>query len=1227
MNKKFFLGLIIIVLLGLIPLTYFREGKMIFGGDHGLWILNPWQQIKSDIFVWNTRGIEAFAPYFPLLVLPLLLLGVLQSLGVPPFISEAILLTLLFIGMGIGAYLLSISIFGKKRTLLNLGVALFYMFNPYSMIQWSIPSYINLASLVQYPLMLALFIRGLSSSRIAKNSFIFAFGSIFLSVGFFMPSYLIISILSFLFYFVFHYFFLAKGPGEKKQALKYVSICFLLFFIFHSWWILTFASLFNEGLSWFKTSSMGLEWTVSNYSKHSSFTDLFQLQGWPGWGTDTFGYDKNYVENFFLIIASFLPIATAVIGLLLLNRTKRIDLTEKKKILFFLAFFLIALFLNKGTHEPYGQVNYWLYHYIPGFAIFRTVFVKLGVILSLSMAVLVGIGIETIKEFSLERRSKWFSFFLIGVLALYSLYNYPFFTGENVLPKRAFSGSSPKHELPPSYLDVAKYLNKKPQQSKVFSLPGQGGWSVFNFSKDDLYIGVDVFAELVNKTFILAHTEGNLLKDAAYHAFEHSDLRGVEKILGMLNVQNLIMHNDVNPKVLGGYPPEDIKIKVDNYSLISKEKDLGQLTLYKIPDDNFYPHLYVPEKKIYLVGDQEKAENFLNLGESNEINALFFDEDNMRSKTNPREIKEIKNTLISSSATDFREIKDKFRKLVIIPFARFTPDHKLYWYIEQKEKKNEKVLKGLTQQLLETKLLYANKRLVELQNLAWEQKFSYYNATLAKYRKKMDEVVALLEKEESRKNYLVEKILRTQAYLEKQNEFLRSRTEDELLPFENKVSTTKELINNQRLQRYLEEKMNNSVFGSPQEPPNAPVIYHLTIPSTGKYNLTLKKLSSDIRFYNLKSAMKAKIIKMGKPGKTALLGKIGEDKNWFIFDGVNLEEGEYILSIDKPEAINLIDGKKWESFEKNSLLRFDKDSFYLEANIRPSAVVNQIKNFAPGDFYKIEFDYQTEKGIAPIFQVWQSTVRNPNREALLRNLSPELLIREMNWKGFIIEKKSDDRKNSFNLAIDSNWHHFETTMQINVLTKSLYFALVVGEKNEQGFVPSAHNFKNFRLEKIFSNSISFQSSNNITQKIPSIEFTKLAPTLYKIKVIGATEPFDLIFSENFHSFWKAYVKSTFSSDKKTTSNQSLSYFSGKVKEDIGEFKIINPELLKIMFESPLPDEKHFIANGYANAWRVEKTGNFEIILEFWPQRLLYLGTTFVLLTVVTFAVVKLKRYA
>jgi hypothetical protein len=87
-------------------------------------------------------------------------------------------------------------------------------------------------------------------------------------------------------------------------------------------------------------------------------------------------------------------------------------------------------------------------------------------------------------------------------------------------------------------------------------------------------------------------------------------------------------------------------------------------------------------------------------------------------------------------------------------------------------------------------------------------------------------------------------------------------------------------------------------------------------------------------------------------------------------------------------------------------------------------------------------------------------------------------------------------------------------------------------------------------------------------KGPAIVYEKLNPTKYVAHITNASEPFFLVFSESYHKDWVAYVN--------------------------GE---------------QLPDDQHFMANGYANAWYINKTGTYTITLEFWPQKLFYVGST------------------
>jgi len=88
------------------------------------------------------------------------------------------------------------------------------------------------------------------------------------------------------------------------------------------------------------------------------------------------------------------------------------------------------------------------------------------------------------------------------------------------------------------------------------------------------------------------------------------------------------------------------------------------------------------------------------------------------------------------------------------------------------------------------------------------------------------------------------------------------------------------------------------------------------------------------------------------------------------------------------------------------------------------------------------------------------------------------------------------------------------------------------------------------------------SDNNL-----SVRYEKINPTNYVVHV-KASRSFFLVFSESYHKDWVAYVDG-----------------------------------------QQIPNEYHYMANGFANSWYINKTGSFTVTLEFWPQRLFYIGAT------------------
>ena len=161
----------------------------------------------------------------------------------------------------------------------------------------------------------------------------------------------------------------------------------------------------------------------------------------------------------------------------------------------------------------------------------------------------------------------------------------------------------------------------------------------------------------------------------------------------------------------------------------------------------------------------------------------------------------------------------------------------------------------------------------------------------------------------------------------------------------------------------------------------------------------------------------------------------------------------------------------------------------------------------------------------------------------------------------------------------------------------------------------------------------FENTNESTydeKTIPKITFIQINPTKYRIKIEGAKDPYTLIFSESFHKGWKLYINGLTDSKINGLKNNELtdygeivaSYFNGDIKEGTHRNTFLEKATFETWGKKPISEEKHLLVNGYANSWYItpEDTGgseNYELIIEYSPQWLFYIGLFISLLTIIS----------
>lgn len=208
-----------------------------------------------------------------------------------------------------------------------------------------------------------------------------------------------------------------------------------------------------------------------------------------------------------------------------------------------------------------------------------------------------------------------------------------------------------------------------------------------------------------------------------------------------------------------------------------------------------------------------------------------------------------------------------------------------------------------------------------------------------------------------------------------------------------------------------------------------------------------------------------------------------------------------------------------------------------------------------------------------------------------------------------------------------------------------------------------------------------------TNSILTLEYKKINPIKYRVFIHSATGDFPLVFSESFHTGWKAYINKISPNQAKTgkvnvgllnqykilDGNQDdqvnkenlMGFIDNKWittlgngeekqikhlkweagKEGLDYIEKYNVDFISKNFQGTIqndnlssghfwetwfpnrtvqiPEENHLMVNGYANSWVVDTdklcgtnsfctknpdgTYDMELIVEFWPQRLFYMG--------------------
>ncbi|MDP3975681.1 MAG: hypothetical protein Q8P95_02075, partial [bacterium] len=228
--------------------------------------------------------------------------------------------------------------------------------------------------------------------------------------------------------------------------------------------------------------------------------------------------------------------------------------------------------------------------------------------------------------------------------------------------------------------------------------------------------------------------------------------------------------------------------------------------------------------------------------------------------------------------------------------------------------------------------------------------------------------------------------------------------------------------------------------------------------------------------------------------------------------------------------------------------------------------------------------------------------------------------------GYTLEKEGRAYKNielSFS-GSGPKWQYYETIVEFDENTDIFNLSLYAPSDGEEEIIV---NYDNIKLEdyapKSLQNYYLYDESERSVKPLVKTVAKKINPTKYRLKIHSATENFLQVLSESFNNRWKVYPQ--------YVNNNSLP--SGPLWET--------------WFQEPLPEENHLMVNGYANSWWIDvdeickkqnkciqnPDGSYdlELVIEFWPQRLFYIGlaisgtTLLLILTYLSLSAIRNRR--
>jgi hypothetical protein len=583
---------LLLTLLGLLAMTWFRGGNLLWWSDTGIPLAFPWsehifyiQDPHDALTPHNVRNLPA--------ILPLgLLVKCYELLKLPysPIAYEKLLVYALFAISGLSMLLL-LSVAPRTNRFVRLTGSLLYMFNFYSVRLWSaIPLPDLMFGYSFLPFLVFLQIKALRSGSKWQPIVYAALWTTLGTTGYTVPAKVFTDFLAFT-------VILVVIAGTSRRSARRVSTAFLLFATFwlllNSFWIAPFAVFGRMEASGHMIPGSA---PIAVFRSNSTpmFFAFILTSPWL-WGyVQEMAWIQPFTGLAFIALSCLFPVLSFAAVLLRRNAY----------MMSFTLLSILFLLLVTGSGTGWGYWQEGLFLSLGLVTVFRTVYDRFMPYVVLGFVVLSAITLDALRKRQSERKVHWLRGALCyGILVILIVPSmYPMLTG-NVMAT-AEDLPSKRIQVPSSYERMAQWLDRDASDVNILTLPlsRDGTFNLLWDGGSKGFQGAYPLIYLSQKNFIIKSDVLGGKICALVSALDRGDLVQADS-LGMYGIKYVLLHHDIDSDLFRW--PQDCPVK--NSELIGERLRhvpgirlaavFGDLSVYENQEVSQYGMVYaIPER-------------------------------------------------------------------------------------------------------------------------------------------------------------------------------------------------------------------------------------------------------------------------------------------------------------------------------------------------------------------------------------------------------------------------------------------------------------------------------------------------------------------------------------------------------------------------------------------------------------------------------------------------------